>query len=94
MCYVMAPLGSLAVCLFTANLPKALFIALQPLLQGDPTIWNQENCHLKPGLHLLHIIHLISSSFVFLRDEVEGNIEIQGKTKLFPEGTDIKCLVI
>jgi hypothetical protein len=29
------------------------------------------------------------------RDDVEGNIEIiRGKTKLFPEGTDIKCFVI
>jgi hypothetical protein len=30
------------------------------------------------------------------RDEVEGNIEIRGKTKLtiFPEGTDIKRFVI
>ena len=31
---------------------------------------------------------------MFPRDEVEGNIEIRGKTKLFPEGTDIKRFVI
>jgi hypothetical protein len=28
------------------------------------------------------------------QDEVEGHIEIRGKTKLFPEGTDIKWFVI
>ena len=53
----------------------------------------------------MYIIHLMSASegnslFCFpeslnvSRDEVEGNIEIRGKTKLFPEGTDIKRFVI
>ena len=28
------------------------------------------------------------------REKVEGNIETRGKTKLFPEETDIKCFVI
>jgi hypothetical protein len=26
------------------------------------------------------------------RDEVEGNIEIRGKTELFPEGTDLSVI--
>ena len=28
------------------------------------------------------------------RDEIKGNIRTRGKTKLFHEGTDIKCFVI
>ena len=41
-------------------------------------------------------IHLISApeGVNVSLEEVEENIEIQGETKLFPEGTDITCFVI